>query len=71
MNARENVFAGYGEYHATWGRLGLLAGVRVEQTRDKLNAYEFVTNPDGSMTSRLNSKSNTYTNAFPTTSTTL
>ena len=39
LNVRENVYAGYGEYHATFGRLGVLAGVRVEVTRDKSTAY--------------------------------
>ncbi len=71
INARENVFAGYGEYHATWGRVGLLAGVRVEQTADKLNAYQFITppataaNPSPSANPSLSTKSNTYTNVFP------
>ena len=44
LNVRENVYAGYGQYHAAFGRLGVLAGVRVEVTRDKSTAYNTVAN---------------------------
>gem|GEM_PF-3020151 len=44
LNVRENVFAGYGEYHATFGKLGVLAGVRVEVTRDKSSVFNTTAN---------------------------
>ena len=39
LNAHEDVYAGYGEYFATWNRFSFIAGVRVEHTRDRLNAF--------------------------------
>lgn len=65
LNARENVYAGYLQYHVTWGRLGLLAGLRVEHTEDKLSAYAQVVDTQGNTTSNLRSATKGYTNPFP------
>jgi TonB-dependent receptor len=63
FKAREDIYAGYGQYTATLGQFGLLAGVRVEATDAAYGNYEFdqdgdplgfVTNP------------RRYTNVFPT-----
>ncbi len=39
LDARENVFAGYGEYQFTFGPLNVLAGVRVENTVDHTTTW--------------------------------
>lgn len=39
LDAKENVYAGYGEYKTTVGRLGIVAGARVEATEDTFNAF--------------------------------
>jgi TonB-dependent receptor len=39
LNARENVFAGYVQYQLTIGKLGVIGGVRVEQTVDHTHAF--------------------------------
>lgn len=65
LNARENVFSGYAQYQAKWGKLGLLAGIRVEYTEDKLNAYASVIDAAGNTTTSLVSASKAYTNPFP------
>ncbi|MDR3662572.1 MAG: TonB-dependent receptor, partial [Mycobacterium sp.] len=61
FHAREDIYAGYGQYTATWGKLGILAGVRVEATDAVYSNYVqggvgpgFVHNPQS------------YTNVFPT-----
>jgi TonB-dependent receptor len=75
---KEDIYAGYIQYTGQWGPWGLLAGVRVEETRADYGAYVDVTTctvplaADGSCpgdtvdtTSFLVRPSN-YTNAFPT-----
>lgn len=59
----ESVYAGYGQYTATFGRLGLLTGVRVEKTSATYrgNAY----NADDDIDTPASARSS-YTNVFPT-----
>jgi TonB-dependent receptor len=40
LDAKENVYAGYGQYQMNVGPFGLVGGVRVEHTTDKSNAYQ-------------------------------
>ena len=64
--ARENIFAGYAQYTASLGKLGLLAGVRVEATRASYGGFVFTTDASGSTTDTLQFRDADYTNAFPT-----
>jgi TonB-dependent receptor len=45
LDARENVFAGYVQYQLNVGKLGVIGGVRIEQTVDHTHA--FATGVDG------------------------
>jgi TonB-dependent receptor len=60
---RENVYAGYGQYSARFGKFGVLAGVRVESTHANYggNLYNSDTDVNTPTTER-----NSYTNVFPT-----
>lgn len=74
FNAREDIYSGYVQYRANIGALGLLAGVRVENTQAAYGNYEFDANgnpisPAGvevplNQAFYLNNKD--YTNVFPT-----
>ncbi len=67
FNANENIYAGYTQYTAQWGKLGLLAGVRVEATDALYGGYIQTTNPDGSAGPNVfQRRPNDYINAFPT-----
>lgn len=61
LDAKENVYAAYGQYQLTQGKLGILGGVRIETTRDKFSA--FATTPAGDIVPI--DKSYDYTNYFP------
>jgi TonB-dependent receptor len=64
---KEDIYAVYGQYKATLGALGLLAGVRVESTHASYAANVVTFDADGNPTSViLNTPKNSYTNAFPT-----
>ena len=63
FTARENIYAGYGQYEAKLGRLGIMAGVRVEATRARYGGYS---DDNATQTFALVSRDETYTNAFPT-----
>ncbi len=72
LDAKENVYALYGQYQMNIGPFGLVGGVRVERTTDKSNAYQVTktfndpANPtfeQDTVTPVTASKS--YTNAFP------
>jgi TonB-dependent receptor len=39
LDAHEDINAAYGEYSATYGKLGVLGGVRYEETGDRSNAF--------------------------------
>ncbi|MDB6082558.1 MAG: TonB-dependent receptor, partial [Gammaproteobacteria bacterium] len=62
LDAKENVYAAYGQYEMTVGPLGIVGGVRVERTTDNSSAYE--TSKDGTVVTPVGA-SNSYTNAFP------
>ncbi len=80
--ARENVYAGYGQYTAQIGKFGLLAGVRVEATDGKYGGFVNKTipvldangnptfdtqgNPVTTGTDNFQSRYQSYTNVFPT-----
>src|SRR3984893_12531296 len=66
---KENVYAVYGQYQMTRGRLGLLGGARVERTRDDANAFSAGQGVDQSGNTfyfaNPVSASHSYTNLFP------
>lgn len=64
LDAHENIYAGYGEYMGTWGKLGVLVGLRVEHTIDRSSAFGTSTN-NGVTTAFPVSARNSYTNFFP------
>lgn len=61
FKARENIYAGYGQYTTDIGKFDFLAGVRVENTQARYSAN---VNTDGTFT--FENRSEDYTNAFPT-----
>ncbi len=65
LDVKENVYAGYGEYRVTLGRLGILAGVRVEQTDDRSTAFALVRDATGSQVANPVRASNNYVDFFP------
>lgn len=62
FNDTENVYAGYAQYSGTFGRLGVLAGVRVENTD---GTYRGTTITDGNSFTP-SARTTHYTNVFPT-----
>ncbi|WP_353204297.1 TonB-dependent receptor [Sphingomonas sp.] len=62
FNDTENIYAGYAQYSGTFGKLGILAGVRVENTD---GTYRGTTITNGNLFTPASRKSN-YTNIFPT-----
>ena len=68
VNDKEDVYAAYGQYQFGYGKLGVVAGVRVEETRATYSAYK----QDGTgLTCPVDqncpvSNSRNYTNFFPT-----
>jgi TonB-dependent receptor len=69
LDAKENVYAVYGQYEMNVGPFGLVGGVRVERTEDRSNAYQVQKTATGTpaevdvVTPVTATKS--YTNAFP------
>ena len=63
IDDRENVFAGYGQYSAKFGALGVLAGLRVESTHATYDGNLYNSDLD---TNTPASERNSYTNYFPT-----
>ena len=66
LRANENVFAGYGQYDVHIGKLGILAGVRVEHTDADYTTFEQITAADGSSSLTRLTQPSSYTNVFPT-----
>ena len=60
---RENVFAAYGQYSATFGNLGLLGGLRVEATRANYEGNLYNSDTDVNTPA---SQRSSYTDVFPT-----
>jgi TonB-dependent receptor len=65
LDAKENVYAAYGQYQMNLGAFGLVGGVRVEHTKDDSHAYQEVTDASGNTTASPVSASKSYTNWFP------
>ena len=61
---KEDVYAAYAQYQVTFGALGLLGGVRVENTHASYAANAF--NADTSTLLGLSTSDRVYTNVFPT-----
>ena len=64
FNDDENIYAGYVQYTTEIGPLGVLAGVRVEDTNARYGVYPV--DPNGVPLGGLQTRSEDYTNAFPT-----
>ncbi len=62
----ENVYAQYFQYNARRGRIGLLAGVRFEETQGNYRANVISTLADGSQTATPATNRQNYFNYFPT-----
>ena len=62
FNDTENVYAGYAQYSGTFGKLGVLAGVRIENTD---GTYRGTSVTNGNVFTSSARKSN-YANVFPT-----
>jgi TonB-dependent receptor len=60
---RENVYAGYAQYSARFGKAGVLAGVRVESTHATYGGNLYNSDAD---TNTPSTERNSYTNFFPT-----
>ena len=65
FNDTENVYAGYGEYEGNFGRLGVLVGVRVENTDGTYRGTTITTAPDKTVSFTPASQKRNYTNFFP------
>lgn len=63
VDDNENVYAGYGQYNGTFGRLSVLAGVRIEATRATYRGEIYDSDADSNTTGVA---PNSYTDAFPT-----
>ncbi|MBR0560455.1 TonB-dependent receptor [Neokomagataea anthophila] len=61
----ENIYNGYAEYAAHWGKLGILSGVRIEKT-DGIYKGNTVTQGKGGVQVTPNHVGQEYTNFFPT-----
>ncbi len=63
FTAREDIYAGYAQYQTEIGKIGVLAGVRVEATRARYGAFS---DDNAAQTLAFVSRAEDYTNAFPT-----
>ena len=63
FTAREDIYAGYGQYEAKLGKLGIMAGVRVEATRASYGGYS---DDNAAQTFAFVTRKEDYANAFPT-----
>jgi TonB-dependent receptor len=66
FKGRENIYAGYAQYTATVGKLGVLAGVRVEATDAHYENYVFNSNSPPNMPPGFVIAPHHYINVFPT-----
>lgn len=62
----EDIYAGYFQYTTTIGKLGILAGVRFEDTEAYYGAYQSLTDASGNTTTPFVNTPASYANAFPT-----
>ncbi|MFK2855878.1 TonB-dependent receptor [Dyella humi] len=65
LDAHEDIYAGYGEYLGTYGNLGILGGVRYEETRDRSNAFSAGVDAAGNNFANPISTRHNYHNIFP------
>jgi TonB-dependent receptor len=66
LDAKENVYAAYGQYEMRRGPFGLVGGVRVERTTDNSHAFQEVTDQNGNpLPPTPVAASKSYTNWFP------
>ena len=63
FTAHEDIYAGYGQYEAKLGKLGIMAGVRVEATRATYGGWS---DDNAAQAFAFVARNETYTNAFPT-----
>ncbi len=66
QNDHENVYSGYGQYEWQHGRLGLLAGIRVEGTDAVYGANQSLTDSAGNVTVTPAKSNEDYVDYFPT-----
>ncbi|WP_230473367.1 TonB-dependent receptor [Dyella choica] len=65
LDVHEDVYAGYGEYMGTYGNLGILAGVRYEQTNNRSNAFSAGVDANGNNFANPINSRHRYHNFFP------
>jgi TonB-dependent receptor len=65
LDAKENVYAAYGQYQMDLGRIGIVGGARIEQTRDDSNAFSAGVNAINKPFVNPVNAANSYTNLFP------
>jgi TonB-dependent receptor len=65
LNDKEDVYAVYGQYQVTIGPLGIVGGVRVENTQDHSSAFATSTDASGNQVVSPINATNSYTNYFP------
>ncbi|GGA31708.1 TonB-dependent receptor [Dyella nitratireducens] len=65
LDAHEDIYAGYGEYLGTYGNLGILGGVRYEETRDRSHAFSAGVDASGNIFANPISTRHNYHNLFP------
>lgn len=63
---KENVYAAYAMYTGNFGKLGVLAGVRVERTEATYGNFLSTTDVNGNSSISFVSNGKNYTNVFPT-----
>lgn len=61
----ENVFAGYAQYSASFGKLDMIGGLRIEQTDGTYRANAFTTDSMGNTVMTPSVEKHSYTNYFP------
>lgn len=66
FNDTENVYAGYAQYQGTFGKLNVLAGLRVENTDGTYRGIVTTTDADGNNVFTPTSRKSNYTDFFPT-----
>ena len=64
-DVHEDVYAGYGDYMGTYGNLGILAGVRFEQTDNRSNAFAAGVDANGNNFATPITNRHRYHNIFP------
>ncbi|HEV2620703.1 MAG TPA: TonB-dependent receptor [Frateuria sp.] len=65
LDAHEDIYAAHGQYSGNYGNLGILGGVRFEETRDRGNAYSAGADAAGNPFSYPVSTKHNYHNFFP------